>query len=338
MRTKLICCLLLMIAGLMSGQTIAQDPHFSQYASSPMTLNPALIGKGSDGNWRFASIFRTQWWGGGSAPAYNTYTASLEKRFSSSATNSGFAFGISMLSESSNAGLLKNNFLSGGISYRQALDVQGKESLTAGFTVTYGNRFLDASKLYFQSQFGSMGFDRSIPSGDPVTIAGNSYTDINAGIQYSRSNNKMGYSLGAAVFHVGTPTAGASNGNEYSLPSRISLQAGMQFHVGADQLHFSSTADIQSQQSVYTFGAIYKAHINDAPLEFLNIGIWQRFGDSFYPYIAIEDENWLAGITYDVVTSSEKKLYGSVQSLELSLMFKFGKKKSRSAVSGIIFY
>ena len=53
----------------------AQDPHFSQFFSSPLTLNPAFTGKFS-GTWRLAANNRDQW---PSIPkAYVTTSASFD--------------------------------------------------------------------------------------------------------------------------------------------------------------------------------------------------------------------------------------------------------------------
>src|SRR4249920_3845660 len=53
----------------------AQDPHFSQFFASPLTLNPAFTGK-FDGEWRLAANHRDQW---PSIPkAYVTTSASLD--------------------------------------------------------------------------------------------------------------------------------------------------------------------------------------------------------------------------------------------------------------------
>jgi len=53
----------------------AQDPHFSQFFASPLTLNPAFTGK-FDGTVRAAGNYRNQW------PAFNdvytTFTASVD--------------------------------------------------------------------------------------------------------------------------------------------------------------------------------------------------------------------------------------------------------------------
>ena len=44
----------------MIGGAHAQDPHFSQFFASPLTLNPALTGR-FDGNFRVAGNYRNQW-------------------------------------------------------------------------------------------------------------------------------------------------------------------------------------------------------------------------------------------------------------------------------------
>jgi hypothetical protein len=55
---KIIFTLMACVA-LVSVST-AQDPNFSQFFASPLTLNPALTGK-FDGLYRVAGNFRNQW-------------------------------------------------------------------------------------------------------------------------------------------------------------------------------------------------------------------------------------------------------------------------------------
>ncbi|HWC54182.1 MAG TPA: type IX secretion system membrane protein PorP/SprF, partial [Chitinophagaceae bacterium] len=70
---KLIVTLILCEA-LVSASN-AQDPNFSQFFASPLTLNPALTGK-FDGVYRVAGNYRNQW------PtinnAFTTATASID--------------------------------------------------------------------------------------------------------------------------------------------------------------------------------------------------------------------------------------------------------------------
>ncbi len=63
------------ICGALVSEASAQDPNFSQFFASPLTLNPALTGK-FDGVYRVAGNYRNQW------PtiynAFTTYTASFD--------------------------------------------------------------------------------------------------------------------------------------------------------------------------------------------------------------------------------------------------------------------
>lgn len=316
-----VCCMQASIGG-------AQDPHFSQYFTSPMTVNPALIGK-EVGDWRAIGTFRSQWWGGAIAP-FTTTSASLEKNFRSGVTGkSMFGIGISLLTDASNSGLLKNNYFSGGFAYNIALDAEGKELLGVGLEGTYANRLLDASKFSFQSQFGSMGFQRSAPSGDPVSVLSNKYWDVSTGLHYSKRYKTGGINLGIAIFHAGKPKEGVFSNNTYSVDRRVSLQTGIRFNLkNKDEIHFSGIADLQGQNSIYTLGGVYKAKLNTAQLKSFNIGIWNRFNDALYPYIALESKNWLLGISYDVINTDIRNSFNSVQSIELSLTCLFGAKRN----------
>ena len=60
----------LSVTVMLAFSVVAQDPNFSQFFASPLTLNPALTGK-FDGDFRVAGNYRNQW------PAFNNaYTTS----------------------------------------------------------------------------------------------------------------------------------------------------------------------------------------------------------------------------------------------------------------------
>src|SRR3954468_5085394 len=115
---KLFCiCIILTIAVV--GR--AQDPNFSQFFVSPLTLNPALTGK-FDGVYRVAGNFRNQW------PTINnafvTKTASidfgiLKKRIPD---NDQFGVGIMGFTDRAGDGVLTSNYLGLSIAYHKALD------------------------------------------------------------------------------------------------------------------------------------------------------------------------------------------------------------------------
>src|ERR1700738_4685167 len=94
----IICCLY----GLcqIHGVTHAQDPHFSQYFSSPLTFNPALTGY-FDGTQRLAFNIRNQWVNIGDA--YITGTASFDTRILKNkiGANDKWGFGVLALYDQS---------------------------------------------------------------------------------------------------------------------------------------------------------------------------------------------------------------------------------------------
>src|SRR6187402_3812239 len=105
MRKLLVC-----FCALITSQAVkAQDPHFSQFFASPLTLNPAFTGK-FDGQLRLAANHRDQW---PSIPkAYVTTSASVD--FSILKKKVGeydiLGIGISGLSDQSADNALKLNF------------------------------------------------------------------------------------------------------------------------------------------------------------------------------------------------------------------------------------
>src|ERR1700749_2248549 len=98
----------------------AQDPHFSQFFASPLTLNPAFTGK-FDGSLRLIANYRNQW---PSIPnAYITEAGSVD--FSILRTKMGnnvLGVGFSGLSDQSGNGALKLNYGSLSLSFHKSLD------------------------------------------------------------------------------------------------------------------------------------------------------------------------------------------------------------------------
>ncbi|RFM29086.1 PorP/SprF family type IX secretion system membrane protein [Deminuibacter soli] len=333
-RHVLLCCLCYSLCTCL----YAQDPHFSQYFTSPMTVNPALTARGVY-DWRVAFNTRSQWWGASIKPYY-TVTASAEKKLPLGGDNNNYwGIGGMVLSDQSNGGLLKNDYFSLSTSYNISLDGEGRSLLGAGLTGTYANRVLDASKFLFQSQVGSMGFQRDIPSNDPVNIQKARYFDINAGLYYSYTGDAYGWSAGAAMFHASAPHEGAYNNSTYNIPRKVSLQAGGWFKAGAgNSFHLSGFAEYQAGNSIYTLGGIYKIGVSDDLLSSVNIGAWNRFGDALYPYFGLEAKRWIGGISYDIVNSKVKN-YQSVQSMELSFVWQLGKGRAEGKpASAVLIY
>ena len=82
-------------AVLFAGSVSAQDVHFTQYFTSPLTLNPALTGLVSD-DLRFSGNYRQQW-GSVSINPYVTGTVSFDIAALKGKLPEGDALGIGIL-------------------------------------------------------------------------------------------------------------------------------------------------------------------------------------------------------------------------------------------------
>src|ERR1051325_4714556 len=199
MKNIFITCILVVAFGAVA---IAQDPSFSQFFASPLTLNPALTGK-FNGVLRVAGNYRNQW------PtinnAYTTYTASIDAGILKNHIPEFDQFGVGILafSDKSGNGVLQNNFLGLSTAYHKALDENGYNQLGLGFQGTFVNKRLDVTKVVFEDQLRSDGFTgltSEFFTQDQVNV---SYFDMNAGILYNGSSNgENNYYIGGSVYHL----------------------------------------------------------------------------------------------------------------------------------------
>ena len=301
----------------------AQDPNFSQFFASPLTLNPALTGK-FDGQYRVAGNYRNQW------PtinnAYITGTTSfdigiLEDKISEV---DQFGVGVMAFSDKSGNGALTNNYLSLSTAYHKGLDENGYNQLGAGFQATYVSKRLDITSLKFEDQLradGFTGISEETFSANQLKV---SYVDLNAGILYNGSSNGFNnYYFGVSMYHINRPKETFREG-EYILGPRITFQTGAMFPVSDyNAIHLSANHSRQSNAVNTVFGGAYMLNINnneDLPTN-LYVGTWFRVGDAVIPYIGLEFNELHFGATYDVNISSLKPASNMRGGAEISLVY-----------------
>lgn len=312
-----ICALLLTL------MTKSQDPHFSQFFASPLTLNPAFTGKFS-GSWRLAANHRDQW---PSIPkAYVTTSASLDFPILKSKIpeNDVFGIGISGLTDASANNILKLNYGSLSMSYHKALDENGYSTIGAGFQATYSSLSLDISKTTFESMLTQNGFTDESKREVLANGRNQSYFDINAGLLYSGSTNgENNFYLGASMYHINRPKVGFIDKNWY-LTGRISIHGGGSFPL-SDLLtvHTSLIHQMQNKASETTVGAALAANLSrDAEKpSAVYLGSWVRFNDAIVPYVGLEFGGLRIGVSYDFNISSLKAATASRGGSEFSIIF-----------------
>src|SRR6187551_1860172 len=136
---------------LLKTKLSAQDPHFSQFFASPLTLNPALTGK-FDGVLRVAGNYRDQW--PAISKAFITSTVSVDGNILSGKLPStdSWGLGIMGMTDRTANGILTSNYLAISTSYHKGLDEDGMHQIGVGFQGTYASKRLDGTQLKFENE------------------------------------------------------------------------------------------------------------------------------------------------------------------------------------------
>jgi len=302
----------------------AQDPNFSQFFASPLTLNPALTGK-FDGVYRFAINYRNQW--PSISNAYTTGTASLDMGIMKNKIPEYDQFGIGIMGFTDRAGngAIVSNYMALSVAYHKALDENGYHQIGAGFQGSYTNKRLDISSLKFGDQLTANGFTGISQENFNGYNFKLSYFDLNAGLFYNGSTN--GYNnfyAGVSMYHLNRYKEVFSDTGRYNLAVRTTLQAGGKIPVGTyNYLHFAANHSMQAKAHNTMAGAAYSLNVNNSEDNPTNVylGVWYRLKDAIIPYIGLEFNEFHFGASYDVNTSSLKSASNSRGGVEVSLIY-----------------
>ncbi|MBP9739487.1 MAG: PorP/SprF family type IX secretion system membrane protein [Chitinophagaceae bacterium] len=303
----------------------AQDPHFSQFFASPLTLNPAFTGK-FNGTVRVAGNYRNQW------PeinrAYVTNTASVD--FQIMQKNIGYTdtWGVGMMaySDASANGAVKFNYASVSTAFHKGLDEDGYSQIGVGFQATYANMLINTTSLKFEDQLTTAGFTgvTSEIFSNPAALKSN-YIDLNAGVLYTgSSNDRNNYYLGVSMYHITRPKQ-VFTGANYLLNSRTTIHGGGYFGIGSTTtLHVSALHSMQGGANETVLGTALQFNVSgegaEKPTSFY-AGSWLRFKDAIIPYIGLEFDDFRFGATYDINTSSLKTASVNRGGIEISLIY-----------------
>lgn len=301
--------------------TRAQDPHFSQFFASPLTLNPANTGN-FNGMIRVQGIHRNQWPSFGNA--YRTIAVAVDGPFSLKWMNDRdkLSLGMTLLSDQSGNGILKENHLGFSIAYTKVLDEEGKHDLTVGFAGNLSNFMFDQNKANFEDELSASGF--TIPSSEILLTRdlNRQFTDLHAGILYKASlgENSLFY-MGSSIYHLQRPKLGFVDNNYF-------IQMRYNFHAGGYQaindmstLHFSMQYQHQFNYKELVVGGALSRILSSEKSTYAELyaGVWIRNGDALIPYLGLQWSNFQAGFSYDISSSRKKSLSGLYQSAEFSL-------------------
>ncbi len=318
-------------AMMLAGSAIAQDVHFTQYFTSPLTLNPAMTGLVSE-DLRFASNFRTQWSAVSSNP-YMTGSASFDIATLKGKLPEGDALGLGVLLQydKSGTGGLTNTTAGLSLAYHKAFGHDRMQHLSIGIQGYYVQKSIDFAKLTFGDMFNYSTGTFTIPTSEKFAKVDIGYSDFNGGLMYSGrvADHVTGY-IGYSYYHLTQPVE-SFLGDNHQIHSRQTGYLGGSFEMNENTvLYASSLYQSQASATEILLGAAVGFVLNpghDAEFQkntIFYLGGWYRYGDAAAPYVGIEWSKMRLGVSYDVNISSFSPATGGAGAYEISLIY-FGR-------------
>lgn len=318
-------------AALLSSSVIAQDVHFTQYFTSPLTLNPAMTGLVPD-DVRFSADMRQQWSTVSSNP-YLTGTVSYDMAMLKGKLPEGDALGIGVLGlyDKSGSGGLQNTTVGLSLAYHKAFGRDRLQHISFGFQGYMVQKSIDFSKLTFADQFQSSNPLTLLQTSEQHKSSAISYPDFNAGIMYSGKISEHGTAyIGYSYYHLTQPVE-SFMGDNNQIHNRQTAFLGGSFEMNDNTvLYVSGLYQTQASATEVVGGAavgfiMNPGHDNEySKNTIFYLGGWYRYNDAICPYVGLEWSKMRLGVSYDVNVSSFAPATGGMGAWEISLQY-FGR-------------
>ena len=321
--------LLLVTLSVLATTARAQDPGFSQFFASPLSLNPALTGK-FNGVIRVAGNYRNQW--PDISNAFITSTISVDAPIMRNKLPDNDTWGIGMMAMTDKTadGILTSNYLSLSTAYHKSLDEDGLHQIGVGFQGTYANKSLDGTRLTFEDGLQLDGtFIRSPTEAINSEYVNINYFDMNLGVLYNASTNgNNNYYIGASAYHLNHPQVSFLGSDNITVPTRYTGHFGGYFPIegSPSTIYLSGLYNTQAGAHEFVLGGAWEINADNDPQSPTNFyaGVWSRFSnvaDAIIPYVGLDFGSFSLGLTYDVNISTLQTASESRGGIELSLIY-----------------
>jgi type IX secretion system PorP/SprF family membrane protein len=300
----------------------AQDIHFSQFYSSPLTLNAANTGN-YEGDYRIMNTYRSQW--AKIDPGYLTNALGFDKQFfiGNNKLSAGFLF----VYDRSGVNYLKSNQLNLSVAYHKEI---GNHHLHAGLKGAWVFRAIDRSKISYPDQFNnSTGlFDPSLTTAERLLDDKHSYTDFGAGIGWNATFGKHMPEIGFSLFHLNKPNDGFYN-IKSKMAMRKCLTVGDQWEVSDNiklKPRFMFMEQVKANDFIFGATVARKLNYTDSKFTELNFGLYVRSSfssqsDAIVPVLGVKYSLFDIGISYDINISNLEVATDKRGGFEISIIY-----------------
>jgi len=303
---------------------IAQDPNFSQFIASPLSINPALTSDG-ESIWRAMSNVRTQSVGIGST--YITQSLSIDGKLKKLDDDNYLGIGGLVIAEKAMDGIFKSTYFNINTSYHLSLDNKGN-GLAVGLGYINNNTRIDFSQLSFDQQLSSIGFDRALPTGEPTLSNATSFSSACAGIMFTHNVENTFFNIGAAGYRFVKSNRSILDDKTQYISPRYDVHADFGTSLNENvNLNFSAVHMMQNGTSNTSIGASFgilhsSDNYNSDQSRLINLGMFYKLGNAIVPYVGYAYNNFQFGLSYDVNVSPYKSGSVTSRSFEISFMYR----------------
>jgi len=298
----------------------AQDPHFSQFFSNPIYLNPAFAG--ANGCPRISLNFRDQW--PSISGTFITYSASYDQHFDKLHGGVGAIF----LADRAAKGTI--NTYAASLIYSFHLKVAKEFNMRFAIQATFQNKNLDWTKLRFSDMIDPRyGFIYPTSEQEPAKLS-RSIADFSAGFIGYTKNLYFGF----AAHHMTQPYEGFLN-SKTRLPYKLTGHLGANFSIAKHNRRENTLGDMSlSPNFIYLYQMAshefnYGLYFQYYP--FL-VGAWFRHStknsDALIFLFGVEYNWFRVGYSYDLTVSRLANVSGGAHEVSLQFLLPCPKKKT----------
>ena len=302
----------------------------SQPYTSSQFLSPATVGNGNYEQ-RIQTNLKSQFLDGNNL--YRTLVSGWDSRFKNAdpEQKNYFGVGAQVISDQAMAGVINSNYITLDFAYHLFLDANLKNELSLGLGVTYGQTYLDKSKLRFGEGFNIDG---------TYTDANYDYLNsfkpfpqnfyYNTGLLFTRHTENNFIQGGLIVSFLSKPktlilsvdTASGMKSSAFFNYEKV-LENGSSF-----MTHLSFSNKNGLNQAVV--GALYSFPFKDktGKVNRIYIGCFDRLEDAIIPSVSIMMDKYTLGLSYDIYNNDLSGAKLKQNGFEIALSVSLGKKRN----------
>ena len=307
--------------------SISQDLHFSQYLNSPLNLNPALTAY-SQADYRLILNNRNQW--AAVTVPYKTISGSFDLKILNRKKNRDY-FGLGLIFNKDEAGDSHYGTTQIGLSgsWIKSLSRKNHHTISIGGQVSYLQRSIDYSKLYFPEQWSGNSSNTGVSHSEIFTVSSYNFIDFALGAHYLFAPNRyFMLNSGISAWHLSQPKQNLMEDQEahLNIKTQIYTEATIVTNTPVDLLP-SIYASFQGPYKEIMFGIRlnYKVQKTRRRYMALSTGIYGRNKDALILYVGMDYKAARLAITYDINMSPLKAASQYRGGMEISLKWLFFK-------------